>query len=86
MVIAGFAPEPAKASKLKQWASDYWQAVHVHNPHGGANINFMMADEGEKRVRAAYGANYDRLVAVKRKYNPQNVFRVNQNIDPNARL
>ncbi|TJV72599.1 MAG: oxidoreductase, partial [Mesorhizobium sp.] len=57
-------------------------AVHKHNPHGGAYINFMMDDEGEARVRAAYGANYERLVAVKRKYDPANLFRVNHNIRP----
>lgn len=85
MVIAGIDPDPAMADDLRRWASDYWQAVHAHNPHGGAYINFMMADEGEERVRAAYGDNYDRLVAVKRKYDPQNILRVNQNIDPGSK-
>jgi FAD/FMN-containing dehydrogenase len=56
--------------------------VHKHNPHGGAYINFMMDDEGEARVRAAYGANYERLVTVKRQYDPANLFRVNHNIRP----
>ncbi|PWK59440.1 FAD-binding oxidoreductase [Aminobacter sp. AP02] len=82
MVIAGIDPDPAKAPKLRQWASAYWAAVHEHNQHGGAYINFMMDDEGEARVRAAYGANYGRLVAAKRKYDPANLFRVNQNIRP----
>jgi FAD/FMN-containing dehydrogenase len=82
MVIAGIDPDPAKAGELKQWASDYWQAVHAHNPHGGSYVNFMMDDEGEERVRAAYGANYERLRAVKRRYDPDNMFRVNQNIRP----
>jgi FAD/FMN-containing dehydrogenase len=82
MVIAGIDPDPAKAPELKQWASAYWAAVHKHNPHGGAYINFMMDDEGEARVRAAYGANYERLVAVKRRYDPANLFRVNHNIRP----
>ncbi len=82
MVIAGIDPDPAKAEELKRWARDYWAAVHRHNPHGGGYINFMMDDEGEERVRAAYGANYDRLVQVKRKYDPGNLFRVNQNIKP----
>ncbi len=82
MVIAGIDPDPAKGPELKRWARRYWAAVHEHNSHGGAYINFMMDDEGEARVRAAYGDNYDRLVDVKRKYDPKNLFRVNQNIRP----
>jgi FAD/FMN-containing dehydrogenase len=82
MVIAGIDPDPTKAPELRRWASEYWAAVHKHHPHGGAYINFMMDDEGEARVRAAYGANYERLVAVKRKYDPANLFRVNHNIRP----
>lgn len=82
MVIAGIDPDPGKAPELKRWAGAYWAAVHKHNAHGGAYINFMMDDEGEARVRAAYGANYGRLAAAKHKYDPKNLFRVNQNIRP----
>lgn len=82
MVIAGIDPDPGKAPELKRWASAYWAAVHEYNKHGGAYINFMMDDEGEARVRAAYGANYGRLAAAKHKYDPKNLFRVNQNIRP----
>ncbi len=82
MVIAGIDPDPGKAPELKRWATDYWAAVHRHNAHGGAYINFMMDDEGETRLRAAFGGNYDRLAAVKRKYDPANLFRVNHNIRP----
>lgn len=82
MVIAGIDPDPKKAPELRRWASAYWAAVHEHNPHGGAYINFMMDDEGEARLRAAYGTNYERLVTVKRKYDPINLFRVNHNIRP----
>ena len=82
MVIAAIDPDPAKAPELKRWATEYWSAVHAHNPHGGAYINFMMDDEGEDRVKAAYGPNYPRLVEIKRKYDPANLFRVNQNIRP----
>jgi FAD/FMN-containing dehydrogenase len=42
----------------------------------------MMMDEGQERIRAAYGPNYDRLVAIKQAYDPENVFHVNQNIKP----
>ena len=48
---------------------------------GGVYVNFM-TDEETDRVRAAYGPNYDRLVAVKKKYDPDNLFRMNQNISP----
>ena len=47
-------------------------------------MNFQTADEGEDRVRAAYGANFDRLSAIKRRYDPDNLFRSNRNIPPAA--
>ncbi len=81
MVIAGIDPDPAKAKTITQWTKDYWNAVHPFNADGGY-LNFMMDDEGEARVRAAYGGNYDRLAKVKKKYDPENLFRINQNIRP----
>lgn len=84
MVIAGIDADPGKAAALTRWARDYWNAIHPFNREGGY-INFMMNDEGEARVRASYGANYERLVAVKAKYDPANLFRVNQNIPPASR-
>ena len=81
MVIAGIDPEPANAAVIKQWARDYWQAVHPFDL-AGAYPNFMMDDEGDARVKAAFGDNYDRLAAVKKKYDPANLFRVNHNIRP----
>ncbi|MFP4537207.1 MAG: FAD-binding oxidoreductase [Dichotomicrobium sp.] len=81
MVIAGVDPDPGKASALTKWARDYWAAVHPFNGEGGY-VNFMMEDEGEARVRASYGDNYERLAAVKKAYDPANLFRVNQNIRP----
>ncbi len=83
MVIFGVGPDPAMAPALKQWARAYWDAVHPFNLPG-AYANFMMDDEGEARVKAAYGDNYHRLAAVKKKYDPGNLFRVNQNIRPAA--
>ena len=80
MVIAGIDPDPANNEKIITWAKDYWNALHPYSA-GGAYINFMM-DEGEGRIKATYGSNYERLAAVKAKYDPGNLFRVNQNIKP----
>ena len=81
MVIAGIDADPGKAAALKNWGRDYWNAVHPFNP-GGGYVNFMMDDEIDGRLQASYGVNYPRLAAVKRKYDPTNLFRVNQNIRP----
>ena len=81
MVIAAIDPDPRKADELKSWGRAYWEAVHPYNL-GGANVNFMMDDEIDGRIQAAYGANYDRLANIKKKYDPHNLFRVNQNIKP----
>jgi hypothetical protein len=79
-VIIGVDPDPANAGLIRQWTVDYWEALHPYSA-GGAYVNFMM-DEGQERVRATYGANYGRLARVKATYDPDNVFRVNQNIRP----
>jgi FAD/FMN-containing dehydrogenase len=64
----------------RQWARDYWTALAPH--HTSVYVNFLM-EEGEDRVRQAYGAaKYDRLKSLKRKYDPTNFFRLNQNIRP----
>jgi FAD/FMN-containing dehydrogenase len=81
MVIAGIHADPAQASALKQWGRQYWQAVHPFNMDGGY-VNFLMDDEVDGRVQASYGENYARLATVKAKYDPGNLFRVNQNIKP----
>jgi hypothetical protein len=83
MVIAGIDPNPEKAGALQRWGKAYWQAVHPFN-QGGGYVNFMMDDEGEARVKASYGGNFERLVALKQKFDPVNLFRVNQNIRPSA--
>lgn len=83
MVIFGVDPDPANAGTITDWARAYWEAVHPYNMEG-AYPNFMMDDEGEPRVRAAFGSNYERLARAKRTYDPDNVFRVNQNIRPAA--
>lgn len=80
-VIVGVDPDVANAGAITRWARDYWDAAHPYST-GGGYANFMMDDEGQDRVRAAYGSNYDRLVEVKSTYDPGNVFRLNQNIPP----
>jgi FAD/FMN-containing dehydrogenase len=81
MVIAAIDPDPSMADRLKIWARAYWNAVHPYNL-GGAYINFMMDDEADDRLRATYGDNFGRLAQVKAKWDPENLFRVNQNIEP----
>jgi len=81
-VFIGVDADPASASALRDWTIGYWEALHPYSA-GGAYVNFMM-DEGQARVKATYGANYPRLQQVKATYDPDNVFRVNQNILPAA--
>jgi len=81
MVIAGIDSDPGGADALKRWGRTYWQAVHPYNMEG-AYVNFMMDDEAGGRVEATYGDNYHRLARIKGKYDPKNLFRVNQNIVP----
>jgi FAD/FMN-containing dehydrogenase len=83
MVIAAIDTDPAKADALKTWGRSYWKAVHPFNLEG-AYVNFMMDDEGGDRIQATYGENFARLAIVKAKYDPRNLFRVNQNIEPAA--
>jgi FAD/FMN-containing dehydrogenase len=79
-VMVGVDADPANEAKLIAWSRDYWSALHPYSA-GGAYVNFMM-EEGEDRIRATYGKNYARLAKIKKKYDPTNVFRVNQNIKP----
>ncbi|MBO4260020.1 FAD-binding oxidoreductase [Streptomyces griseorubiginosus] len=79
-VYAGVDPDPANAELIKRWAVDYSDALHPYSA-GGAYVNMMM-DEGQERVRASYRGNYDRLARVKAAVDPDNVFRLNQNIRP----
>ena len=79
-VIVGIDPDPAGAAKIKDWTVAYWEALHPYSA-GGAYVNFMM-EEGQARVKATYGPNYERLAKIKTEYDPDNVFHVNQNIAP----
>ena len=75
-------PRPGQRGGIRRWCVDYFEALHPYSA-GGAYVNMMM-DEGQERVRASYRDNYDRLAQIKATYDPGNLFRVNQNIQPNA--
>jgi FAD/FMN-containing dehydrogenase len=79
-VFAGVDPDPSNADVIRRWSVDYFEALHPYSA-GGAYVNMMM-DEGQERVRASYRENYDRLAKIKATYDPENVFRINQNIRP----
>ncbi|MEP7071348.1 MAG: FAD-binding oxidoreductase [Verrucomicrobiota bacterium] len=79
-VMVGVDPDPANREKITTWTKSYYDALHPYSA-GAAYVNFLM-DEGEDRVKAAYGENYARLAAIKKNYDPDNLFRVNQNIRP----
>ncbi|HTZ64506.1 MAG TPA: FAD-binding oxidoreductase [Solirubrobacteraceae bacterium] len=79
-VFAGVDPDPANREAIRRWSVDYQEALHPYSA-GGAYVNMMM-DEGQERVRASYRDNYDRLAQIKRSYDPENLFRINQNIQP----
>ncbi len=80
-VIVGVDPDPANAESISQWTRDYWESLHPTSS-GGAYVNFLMGDEGQDRIKASYRQNYDRLAQVKRRYDPENTFHINQNIRP----
>jgi FAD binding domain-containing protein/berberine-like enzyme len=81
-VFAGVDPDPANVAAVRNWSIDYFEALHPYSA-GGAYVNMMM-DEGQERVRDSYRGNYDRLARIKASYDPDNLFRVNQNIEPAA--
>jgi FAD/FMN-containing dehydrogenase len=79
-VYAGVDPDRANVDAISAWSKEYYEALHPSSA-GGAYVNMMM-EEGQDRVEAAYGENYARLAQIKAKYDPDNLFHVNQNIRP----
>jgi len=78
--ITAMTEGPDGFDEEREWSRDFWSALSPH--HMGVYVNFLM-EEGEERIREAYGAaKYDRLKALKRKYDPENLFRLNQNVRP----
>jgi berberine-like enzyme len=82
VVIVGIDPNPANKNEITKWCKEYFDALHPYSA-GGAYVNFMM-DEGQERVESSFRDNYARLALIKNKYDPTNLFRVNQNIRPAA--
>jgi FAD/FMN-containing dehydrogenase len=83
-VIFTATADPAEAGTIRDEIVGIFDAVHPFSTKsGGAYVNFMM-DEGQERVQASYGSNYERLAQIKAKYDPDNAFHVNQNIKPAA--
>ena len=80
VVIAGTWADPADDKRNIAWVRDYYDALAPY-AEGGTYVNFTGSDDAD-RVRDMYGSNYDRLLEVKRRYDPGNLFRLNQNIDP----
>ncbi len=80
VIIANWA-DPAHHERNVTWARELFAAVQPQLSQA-AYVNFLDRDDGADRVRAAYGASHDRLVALKRTYDPTNFFRMNQNIRP----
>jgi hypothetical protein len=80
-VIAGIDPDPANAGAIRTWARDYYDALRPHGL-GGSYVNFLQGDEAQGELEASYGDNWDRLVEIKRRYDPDNLFRHNRNIAP----
>ena len=80
MVLTKWA-EARDDERCIRWTREYWQAMEPFVT-GGHYVNYLGHQETPDRVRAAYGVNYDRLAAIKEKYDPANLFRMNQNISP----
>ena len=79
-IIAGIDSDPANMPAITTWVRNYWSELHPYST-GAAYVNFLM-DEGQDRIKATYRDNYPKLVEEKRKWDPQNLFHVNQNIKP----
>jgi FAD/FMN-containing dehydrogenase len=78
-VMAGVDPDPANLPRIRDWSRRYWEELHPTSA-GGGYVNMMMEDEGPARVRASYRGNYERLLQVKERYDPTNIFHINHNI------
>jgi FAD/FMN-containing dehydrogenase len=81
VVLVGPQWQPGRAAAPHlAWADRFWAALHPHTT-GAVYVNYL-GDEGQQRVRAAYGANHERLAELKRRYDPTNLLHLNQNVTP----
>jgi hypothetical protein len=80
--ISGGTPTSDGFDGERQWVRDYWSALQPFAEGTGSYVNFMSDEGDDDRVRASYGAKYDRLAAVKKQYDPTNLLHVNANIKP----
>jgi hypothetical protein len=80
MNVHGRWEDPADDAAVVGWSRELFDSLTPHAT-GNVYVNFMPDDEAD-RIRGAYGSNYDRLVELKRKWDPANMFRLNQNIRP----
>jgi hypothetical protein len=79
-VIAGVWPDAADNEKNTEWVKGYYAALEPHSESGGY-VNFMAGDD-QGRIRDNYKDNYGRLTGIKKRYDPDNLFHLNQNIQP----
>lgn len=83
IAAAMWEPDDPRGEEYRAWARGAWRAFRPHST-GGHYVNFQTSEEGEDHVRASYGANFDLLVEIKTRYDPDNLFRSNRNIAPTA--
>jgi hypothetical protein len=81
--VAGSWEDASEDEKQVGWCRKVHTALRKYST-GGTYINFLTEEEGDNRIKDAYGANYDRLVEIKTKYDPENFFRNNKNIAPSS--
>jgi FAD/FMN-containing dehydrogenase len=81
VVVNGWHPDDPDGKRHIAWVRSTWDQLRPFST-GGVYINFQTADEGEERIRASYGQNFNRLAQIKAKYDPHNLFRVNRNVSP----
>jgi FAD/FMN-containing dehydrogenase len=74
--------DPRESAQHIRWADALWRAMQPFSS-GGVYVNYL-SNEGDERIKAAYGSSYERLAQLKHAYDPSNLFRFNQNINPTA--